>query len=241
MSSLKKLENKIAVPQTQLALQRVKPQEVLSLAKKMVADSGYLLNVERGLTIKQTLKYPILKEVFRGDNGVLAYTFMSVLVTRFLEGFTFTTKLPNSQIEILISDSLERFQNETLIDVVIFFKKARKGEYGVAKKGIDANIIFGDWLPQYFEEKAIVRENDTKNRQNIQNSNVDASKVAHSYKLLAEKKAKEIKLANVKAHISAITVNADKQILEDLIFDWERCPKRKPFVHLLKLKRKIIK
>jgi hypothetical protein len=45
----------------------------------------------------------------------------------------------------------------------------------------------------------------------------------------------------VENYIDRITKNMDRQLLEDTITDWSRDPERKPYLDLLKRKRKTIK
>lgn len=220
----------------------MKRQETLSLSKTIISEPLTITQKELYLTIEDTFNQPKMREVFKGDKSPIGFSVVSVLIKRFLNSFAFATKISPVQTDILTADAMVKFEYETLEDVVLFLKLARSGTFGTAKKGIDSNLLFGDWFPQYLEQKAIVREQH-KSKKVIDNSELEASvsKVLKAYKEAAQRKAKAHQTEIVKNYIDKITANYDRQMLEDLITDWEKDKIRKPYVRLLKLKRKTIK
>jgi len=207
------------------------------LAKGIISGDVSLAPIEMGLTISQTLNAPSIRTVFRG-NEKIAFSTISVLVTRFIESFGFSTKMNPSQIETIAVDTFEKFSYESLEDIILFFKMARSGDFGTTKRGVDSNLIFGEWFTMYLERKSILREENHEKQKN------DSSKTTTSYKdvEITYKKAHEKKfIERLEAHINAITKDFDRQMLEDLIVDWEKDSERKPYVKYLKVKRKQIK
>lgn len=181
-----------------------------------------------------------MRTAFKGDDlGTLAFSTMSVLVNRLLDSFAFTQKLSPNQIDVLTVAALEKFEYETLEDVIIFFKMARSGAFGAAKKSVDSNLLFGDWLPQYLDLKAQERE-VFRNQQKSEYMD-NSEKVVKFYENRQKDIERKAKKERIKKHIDEITKDADKQILEDLIIDWQKDPIRRPYVDLLKRKRSTIK
>ncbi len=198
-----------------------------------------LARVEMSLTIKDNIEKPIMKTVFKG-NTELAFSMIKTLVKRFVESFGFSTKMPPAQIEMLTVDTLERFQYESIEDVILFFKMARSGKLGTTNRGVDSNLIFGEWFPKYMEMKAEERERQHQ----LQKSNLSTEQRGANYEDVMktyQKNADKLFEKKVAAYVDRIVKNMDRQILEDTIVDWEKDPVRKPYVNLLKAKRRTIK
>ena len=81
---------------------------------------------------------------------------------------------------MLTIDTLEHFSYESLEDIILFFKMARTGAFGSTKKGVDSNLIYGEWFPAYLEKKAQIRETnyttEKSNRNNNNNNNNNNNK-----------------------------------------------------------------
>lgn len=194
--------------------------------------------VEMNLSIDQTFSKPNIRTVFKNENGTIGFSVVNVLVNRFINSFGFSTKLSNDQIEILTVDTLENFKYESLEDIIVFFKMARTGKFGSTKKGVDSNLIYGEWYPAYLELKADIREQNYSKEKNALNSNkITLEDVKKTYSKHQEKNF-EKKVTNF---VEKITKNIDRQMLEDLITDWEKDPARKPYLNILKKKRITIK
>ena len=182
---------------------------------------------------------PMIRNVFKGDVlGTLAFSTVNVLVNRLLDAFAFTQKLNLTQIDMLTVTTLEKFGYESLEDVILFFKMARTGEFGATRKSLDANLLFGDWLVQYFDLKAQERE-VFRNRQKGEYMK-NAEGVYASIKKRQAKEEFEKKAQDKIDYINKITTNFDRQMLEDLITDWSKKPLFKNMLKLLKQKRREI-
>jgi len=232
MSQVQKQTNKSSIE-----LWQAKQQTTLVLAKGIISGDVSLAPIEMGLTIQKVLEKPTIRTVFRG-NEKIAFSAISILVTRFLQSFGFSTKPDPSKIEMIAVDTFEKFSYESLEDIILFFKMARSGDFGATKRGVDSNLIFGEWFPMYLERKAILREeNNEKQKNNLNDIGVSYEDVKITYKKAHEKKFIE----RLEAHINAITKDFDRQMLEDLIIDWEKDSEKKIYVKYLKVKRKQIK
>ncbi|MBK5213608.1 MAG: hypothetical protein JJE55_08120 [Flavobacteriaceae bacterium] len=216
---------------------RATAQETLSLSKAIATGDVSLITLEREVSLKMAINTPTIRSAFRGNDEV-AYSVAHVLCKRFLGSFTFSTKLEPAQIEVFTIDTLDKFQYESLDDMVLFFKMARSGTFGTAKKGIDSNLVYGEWFPKYLELKAIEREKA-----------VQAAQKAHSAITVSEEDLKKAYAKKIerqrwearRAMIDKLTRNMDRQMLEDTITSWENDPTRQNLVQLLKMKRKSIK
>lgn len=207
------------------------------LATQILSGSVSIAKQELSLRVEDTLSKPILRSVFKND-GDAGFVFVTALVKRFVDGFGFSTKLSEVQVETITVDALEHFSYETIEDLILFFKMARTGKLGVTNRGVDSNLIFGEWLPKYLEIKSIAREKiNRESREEMPRSLATIEDVAHTYKEKAAHRDRQ----KVIEYIDRITKDYDKQMLEDLIIDWQKDDKKKYFVHLLKRKRKQIK
>ena len=231
--------NKPTVPQT-TSITLLK-QKTLDLSSLILENPSEISLVEMELTISANLDKPIIRSVFKGNKARVAYSVVRVLVSRFLESFTFTQKLSSAQIDSLTVDTLEHFGYESLEDIILFFKMARTGKFGVAKKGIDANMIFGEWFPQYLELKTIEREKQVQNERFSWQKEQNKNAVRQVYsKIQAEQKAKE-KAKRIQERIDELTAPFDRQMLEDTIRTWQKSENLKEYVPLLKRKRMTIR
>ena len=214
-------------------------QKTLDLSKEIINGNVNVSVVEMGLTINNCLEKPNIRTVFKNEFAQVGFSVVKVLVIRFMESFGFSTKMNDSQIDTLTVDTLEKFSYESLEDIVLFFKMARSGSFGATKRGVDSNLIFGEWFPMYLEKKAEIREqNYIKQKESrMQSTEGDVSK---TYTEINDRIKNRQKIAKIMAHVEEITKNADRQVLEDLIIDWQKDEKRKPWVYLLKQKRKTI-
>ena len=190
---------------------------------------------EMGLTIQSTFSKPNIRSVFKGETAQIGFSVVNVLVTRFINSFGFSTKLDPMQIEMITVDTLENFAYESIEDILLFFKMARSGKFGTTKRGVDSNLIFGEWFQKYLEKKAELRE------QNYQKSKAETSRVqasdedvAVTYKKIQDK----LDTKKVEVYVDKITKDMDRQLLEDTILDWEKDPIKKKHIHILKAKRK---
>ncbi|GGG24025.1 hypothetical protein [Christiangramia forsetii] len=216
----------------------VKQLKTLGLSKEIISGETSLANLEMNLSIQETFSKPTLRSVFKNETGSIGFSVVNVLVTRFVDSFGFSNKLSEVQIEMITIDALENCAYESLEDVILFFKMARSGKFGTTKRGVDSNLIFGEWFPMYLEQKAILREQGYEKEKGERNSNPDAKNaVAITKNRIYEAKKKE----KVNKYINNLTAKMDKQALEDTISSWEKDSEMKPYVQLLKKKRRSVK
>lgn len=224
-----------ATPSTTLSTQT--REETLSLSSRIVSGDVSLVALEQEVSLTKALKGTTMRSAFRG-NDAAAFGVAHILCKRFLDSFSFSTKLDPAQVETFTVDALEHFQYETLDDMVLFLKMARSGKFGTAKRGIDSNLVFGEWFPQYLELKSIEREKAVKAEQVAKTTTpLSLADVKKAYK----QSFKKSKTERVRAYIEHITKEMDRQMLEDTIMDWSRDDKKKPFLPLLKAYRRKIK
>jgi len=194
--------------------------------------------MEMGLSLLSTLSNPTLKSVFKGENGQIGYSVVNVLVNRFITSFGFSTKMDKVQIETLTVDTLDRFAYESLEDVILFFKMARNGQFGTTNRGVDSNLIFGDWFVKYLEMKADLREQEyqkEKSRMNgISSTFEDVEKTYQANEKIKFEKS-------VLDYIDKITDGISRIRLEEIIEEWEKDEQKKPYIRQLKRKRLTIK
>jgi len=190
------------------------------------------------LKMNQTFSQPTIKSVFKGKNSPIGFSVIKILVNRFLNSFGFSTKMNSEQIDSLTVDTLELFAYESLVDVIVFFKMARTGKFGTTNRGVDSNLIFGDWFLKYLEKKAALREENYLAKKNERKSmpiSTDDIQISYRKKMIQELEKNKL------AFIDKYTKNMDRQVLEDTIDSWSKDPEMKNYVTILKLKRRTIK
>ncbi len=227
---------KTAPKESSLQQWKAKQQATLDLSKLIVKGKGSLAAKEMQLTITDTLTKPILKTVFKLDT-TLAFSVTKVLVKRFLNSFAFATKLTEDQVDILTVDALDKFSHESLEDMILFFKMARSGRFGATKKGVDSNLIFGEWFPLYLELKSKERESIIELKK--QPSKTFGKGMQDVYITYKEAYLRNVEKSK-KEYIDRFTANMDRQMLEDTITTWERDKELKKYVPLLKKKRRTV-
>ena len=216
-----------------------KQHETLDLAKNIVNGLVSVSVVEMGLTIEKNLSKPVIRGIFKNENGQIGYAVVKVLVNRFMESFGFSTKLNETQLEILTYDTLEKFSYDSFEDIVLFFKMARSGTFGTTKRGVDSNLIFGEWFPMYMEIKAEARERQQlKQKKQTEESLLSIEEVKKSYEKI---KPNNTFRDRVIVYIDKITQGMTRLELEDLIQAWSEDDQKKPYLNELKIKRLTIK
>ena len=230
-------QNQIQKSQSQLSI--AKQQKTLDLSKEIISGKISIAPIEMSLTINETFDKAIVKSVFKGEAGQIGFSVVNVLVTRFIDSFGFSTKLNPVQIETLTIDILESFQYESLEDIIIFLKMARTGKFGSTGRGVDSNLILGDWFPKYLDQKAKIRE-ELYLKEKTQSLN-SGNAVQEYYAKMRAKKAQEEKETKMKLEIDEMVKSMDRTMLEETISDWSKKEEMKPYLDYLKRKRLIIK
>lgn len=210
------------------------------MSRDIISGTANLAFIEMGLSISKTFENSSIRSVFKGDNGQIGYSVVNVLVKRFIDSFGFATKMNESQIETLTVDTLEKFSYETLLDIILFFKMARTGQFGSTGRGVDSNLIYGDWYPKYLELKSIEREKIIqKEQEQFKANQVSIEDVKKHYEKLENKNV--FFVDRVIAYVEKITEGINREQLEKLIEEWMNDPQKKPYVYQLNKKRLTIK
>lgn len=218
----------------------LKQQRTLDLSKEIISGTASLAVLEMGLSIKNTLESSNIRSVFKAENGQIGYSVVNILVKRFMDSFGFATKMSDTQIEVLTVDTLDKFAFESLEDIILFFKMARNGSLGHTMRGVDSNLIFGEWLPVYLELKSAEREKAWQKEKLLMNKDqLTIEDVNRSYE--ARKNTPQKKHDKLVERINEITLNFTRQELEDLISEWEKDETKKPYLDMLRRKRLDIK
>jgi hypothetical protein len=216
-----------------------KQLETLDLAKNIVAGTVNVGAYEIGLSIDKNLDKPVIRSLFKNENGHIGFSVVKILVNRFIESFGFSTKLSETQLEILTYDTLEKFSFDSFEDIVLFFKMARSGTFGTTKRGVDSNLIFGEWFPMYMEMKAEAREREQlKQKKQTEESLLSIEEVKKSYEKI---KPNNTFRDRVIVYIDKITQGMTRLELEDLIQAWSEDDQKKEYLNELKIKRLTIK
>lgn len=153
--------------------------------------------------------------------------------------FGFSKAADQTLIDVISTDLLDAMRYETLEDFLLFFKYARMGKLGVTGRGIDSNLIIGEWLPKYLELKAEEREKQWNKEK--QGEGLIAKAVEKFYNREKQKKETEQLLQDVKKHVDDITAGITREQLEKLIEAWSNDENGSKYVYLLKVKRREIK
>ena len=213
-------------------------QKSISLSRAIFEGKAQLAQMEMSLKIEDTLDQPTTKKIFSGENSQIGYGVINILVKRFIYSFGFSTKLSDTQIEVLTVDTIEKFKYESLDDVILFFKMGRQGLLGTTKRGVDSNLIFGEWFPMYLEKKSLKREERYLREKSILNENTRGLTSEEVKKAYEREKEKANPFRNkVLKYIEAITKDISREQLEILILEWESDEVKKPYIRDLKKKR----
>lgn len=217
-----------------------KQLKTLDLSKNIISGTASLAILEMNLSLKNTFDNSNIRSIFKGDNGQIGFSVVNILVKRFMESFGFATKMNETQLEVLTVDTLEKFAYESLEDIILFFKMARTGQFGSTMRGVDSNLIFGEWYPMYLELKATEREklyqNEKVNYTKDQLTTQDVLKAYESRKNTPQ----EIHDKQIK-WIDDFTKDFNREQLENTILLWEKDESKKQYMRLLIMKRRDIK
>lgn len=211
---------------------------ILSKAKEIVSNPKGFSVVESDTNFKVCLNERNLGSVFKGEHKKIAFATIEFLVLRFVDSFGFATQVSESRIETLITDFYDNFKSESLSDIVLFLKMARNGYFGTTHRGLDSNLIFGDWFPKYLEQKAQERERVYQiQKSKEKESLLSIDDLRKQYKKIKEKPFHE----KVIDYVEKITIGINREQLENLISEWESDEQKKQWIQILKAKRKTIK
>ena len=84
---------------------------------------------------------------------------ISKAVTKCLKGLNI--EIDNTSLQIFIEDLVDVYKWDSIEDIQICLKNGRQGKYGKTYNKLNM-IVFGEWMPQHLEQKAIERESQYK-------------------------------------------------------------------------------
>jgi len=237
MQSIQKQENLSTGEKDKLTI----VEKTVTLASNILNGKTNVSVVEMNLQIKDTLNTLNIKSVFKcEEKATIAFGVVKVLVGRFMDSFGFATKMNDVQLETLTVDTLENFKNDSLEDIILFFKLARTGKFGATMRGVDSNLIYGEWFPQYLELKAEAREIQyQKEKVLYAKDQLTTQDVLKAYE--ARKNTPQKKHDALVERINEITEGFTRQQLENLISEWEKDESKSEFLYALRAKRRDIK
>jgi len=220
----------------------VTQQKTLGLATDIVSGKANIAFVENNLSVNDTIHHSSIRSVFKEDSATLAFGVVRILVDRFLGSFGFSTKHTSEQVDLITVDILDNFKYESMEDIIVFLKMARTGKFGTSHRGIDSNLIIGDWMPKYLDSKAEAREkNHTKEKHDLLKIEITPEAIlkAEENKLQDAKRKQQQKIFT--EYVEDITKGITREQLELLIEKCSLVEEVKQFMWILKLKRRDIK
>ena len=210
---------------------------ILSRAKEILSNPKGFGLVESDTDFKMCLNERNLGAVFKGEHKKIAFATIEFLVLRFVDSFGFSTQVSESRIETLITDFYDNFKGESLSDIVLFLKMSRNGYFGTTHRGLDSNLIFGDWFPKYMMLKSEEREKQYMKQKKEQiKPEITIEEVRRSYE-----KHNASMLQKVNNYVDKITEGITRDELEILITEWRNDVERSKYIRLLLNKRTFIK
>lgn len=118
--------------------------------------------IETGITIQTTLNGEIIKKLCTTQEKKReTVKFITRIIERYTQQLNTYKDSTNVQNAMLAMDLIELFENETIEDIILMFKKARQGQYGFRAR-FDSTVVM-EWIPKYLEEKAKAREHKKEN------------------------------------------------------------------------------
>tara|TARA_R110000851_G_scaffold3479_2_gene14242 strand:- start:666 stop:1343 length:678 start_codon:yes stop_codon:yes gene_type:complete len=124
---------------------------------------GQLALIESDLTFIDVYKGTLLLNLTKENKGVTMKV-VYYLLERLNDNFNMNLKLNKMQLTTISFDLLHKFSNETMEDVVLFFRMARLGDLGSKLHRLDSHVIFNEWFPVYMMLKSQNREDLLKDR-----------------------------------------------------------------------------
>jgi len=210
---------------------------ILCKAKEILSNPKGFGIIESDTNFKVCLNERNLGTVFKGEHKKIAFATIEFLVLRFVDSFGFSTQVSESRIETLITDFYDNFKSESLSDIVLFLKMARNGSFGTTHRGLDSNLIFGDWFPKYMMLKAEEREKIyQKEKSVIKQPEISLETIKEHYKSFEESY-----LQKVVKYVDRITEGMTREDLEILITEWRNDAEKSKYIRVLINKRSFIK
>lgn len=188
------------------------------------------------------------------QNKKLIIKMLVYLISRMNDNYNMNNKLNDNQIILLSIDLLDVFSYETIEDVVMMFKLARRGQLGTKIYRLDSQIIFQEWVPTYLELKAVEREKqhlEVKEKNKIDfnsksnwndESKKNLRKLINKISIKKEPKKNNVgAMKNKKEFIKELKVNCkrmSKKSLKQVIEKWSKMVHYTDYMDILKTELK---
>jgi hypothetical protein len=210
---------------------------IMLLVKK---DQIELAHFERQINIEKAVDGTTLKKLSKTLDSKDLTKMLVFLITRFSENFNVGKKFTEEQAIVMAIDLIDSFGHETIEDIVLMFKMARTGRIGDGKDfKLDSQTVFHKWIPNYLDLKAEFMEKKHHNQNALLNKDqLTIEQVRNSYK--KKLNAQQIEDKRNK-RIDEITQGFNREMLENLILEWQQDEKKKQFVSYLTKKRLTIR
>ncbi|HEY6143760.1 MAG TPA: hypothetical protein VIV55_10150 [Flavobacterium sp.] len=203
-------------------------------------DEGKLITYEGNLNLAKASDGTTIKKLTKVLDDEILTTIIVFLINRLSENFNVGKKFTDEQAFMMAVDLKDIFGYETLEDILLMFRMARTGRIGDGKDfKLDSQVVFHKWIPQYLDLKADFREGEHNRIKSLSFSTVlTIEQVKNSYKRRISLQEREDRR---NARINEITEGFDREMLENLITEWQLDESKKPYLRYLTAKRLTIK
>lgn len=232
------MKNDIAITKNYL-LSFVQPTTAELVMLLVNQDKIELAQFERQINLQKAIDGTTLRKLSKTLDNKNLTKILVFLITRFSANFNVGKKFNEEQAIIMAMDLIDSFGYETIEDVLLMFKMARTGRIGDGKDfKLDSQTVFHKWIPEYLELKIDYRQ-QLHNRQKelIKENTLTLADVKKEYnKLSAQQKENKIN-----ERIDEITKGFTREMLENLIVQWQNDDTKTKYLRYLTKKRLTIK
>ena len=119
--------------------------------------------VERNLSIEKAAKGDSLKKIAKqvGERDMLIT--LSGIIMRSIDSMNISRNMTEDQAVEAASILMDKFGHDTVEDIILMLRKAKRGELGENYQRIDIQVLCG-WMSQHLEEKAAYLEKQHQNK-----------------------------------------------------------------------------
>lgn len=128
-----------------------------------LADVLQLKKLERHLTVDKAIEAPNLAQVSKDIGEARTVKLLYAIVHHYVAGFKAKRTMDQNDIIDFCSDYLDLRRTETLEDLILCLRDARRGLYGENYQTVDS-LQLNKWFNQYLDIKLEVRERYLHNR-----------------------------------------------------------------------------
>jgi hypothetical protein len=219
----------------------VQPTTVELICILMNQDNIELAHYEGQMNLEKAVEGTTLRKLSKVIHEKNLAKTIVFLINRLSSNFNVGKNFTNDQAVTMAFDLIDVFGYETIEDILLMFKLARTGQIGDGKDfKLDSQTVFHKWIPQYLELKAEFREKKHNASKDITfKNNITIEQVHQSYAKIKFSGQKREDAINAK--IDEITKGFTREMLENLILEWQQDKKNKKFLRYLTKRRLSIK